>query len=64
MDEIADIIYDKIKSKREQLQNAKNNDNFGKCIWLEGQIFALENIYLDLRHIQAKEGDENDRSIP
>jgi len=57
MDEFADIIYNRIKSKREQLQNAKDRDDFPKCIWIQGQISALENMYLDVRHIQSKKGE-------
>ena len=37
-----DDLIKKVKAKRRALEIAKESNAFSKCIWIEGQIHALE----------------------
>ena len=37
-----DDLINKVKAKRRDLEVAKESNAFCKCIWIEGQIHALE----------------------
>jgi len=56
-------ILNRIKVRREDLKRKKKDDNFGKCLWLEGYIAALEIVLMDC-HVASQSIHAQDAKCP
>ena len=48
MNDLRETIIRRIGIKRKQIEQYKALDDYAKCIWIDGQIFALENLLMDV----------------
>jgi hypothetical protein len=42
------LVIKRLKRKRKELEHFHSKKDYYNCIWLDGQIFALENILCDI----------------
>jgi hypothetical protein len=55
MDELAKIVELRIKRKRIEMNQYAKEEDYCKCVNIQGQIEALENVFLDIRNLFQEE---------